>query len=113
MPPPKTPKKPSATEKKTAQTGMMEELDAPRPGYVTPKKPGKEEEFDSPVKSVEVEEPTEEEAEIGSRQEKLEKDLMSASTEGGRKRRHTRKHAKKSKKVRKTRKVKKHGKRKH
>lgn len=110
MPPPKTPKKEKSTEAKTAQTGMMEELDAPRPGYVTPKKNTNDDLTDSPVKSVEVSEPTKEEVEIGSRQEKLEKDLMSA--QGGRKRRHTKKH-KKSKKAHKTRKTKKHGKRKH
>jgi hypothetical protein len=52
MPPPSTPKKSKPTQARTAQTGMMEELDAPRPGYVTPKpKTGTEADdlTDSPV----------------------------------------------------------------
>ncbi len=108
MPPPKTPKKPSATEKKTAQTGIMPELDAPLPGYLTPKKKtGTEDDdlTDSPVRSVNVDMPTAEEAEIGSRQEEFEKSI---NRSGGKSRRKS----KKSKKTRKTRKAKKHGKRK-
>lgn len=103
MPPP-TPKKANATEKKTAQTGMMEELDAPRPGYVTPKKKtGTEDDdlTDSPVKVVEVSKPTADEAEVGARNEELRKAINRA---GGKSRR-------KHKKTRKTRKHKKHGKR--
>jgi hypothetical protein len=110
MPPPATPKKMKATAPKTAQTGMMPELDAPLPGYITPKKKtGTEDDdlTDSPVRSVDVSMPTKEEAEIGSRQEEFDKSLRSAM--GGKSRR---KH-KKSKKTRKTRKVKKHGKRRH
>lgn len=98
--------------KRTAQTGMMEELDAPRPGYVTPKrKTGTEDDdlTDSPVRSVEVSEPTAEEAAIGSRQEEFQKAIGVASRGMGRKSRKS----KKSKKTRKTRKVKKHGKRRH
>lgn len=108
MPPPKTPKKSSATEKKTAQTGMMPDLDAPLPGYVTPKKKtGTEDDdlTDSPVKTVEVSEPTADEAEVASRNEEVRKGISRAM--GGKSRR---KH-KKSKKTRKTRKHKKHGKR--
>lgn len=90
---------------------MMEELDAPRPGYVTPKrKTGTEDDdlTDSPVRSVEVSEPTAEEAAIGSRQEEFQKAIGVASRKGGKSRK-----SKKSKKTRKTRKVKKHGKRRH
>jgi len=87
----------------------MKGLTPAKPGYVTPKK---DEEDYSPVKEVELGEPLTEEqkrevAEVGSRQEELNKALISAK--GGKSRR---KH-KKSKKSRKTRKVKKHGKRKH
>ena len=106
---PGAPKKSKGTEKKTAQTGLMPELDAPRPGYVTPKKKtGTEDDdlTDSPVKSVEVSKPTKEEAEIGSRQEELDEALRNAKGQGRKSRKH-----KKSKKTRKTRKVKKHGKR--
>lgn len=111
---PGAPRKSKGTEKKTAQTGMMEELDAPRPGYVTPKKKtGTEVDdlTDSPVKVVEVSEPTADEAEIGSRNEKVRRGLLEAEKEMKMgKGRRSRKH-KKSKKHRKTRKVKKHGKR--
>ena len=110
MPPP-TPKKAKSTVPKTAQTGMMPELDAPLPGYLTPKKKtGTDDDdlTDSPVRSVNVDMPTAEEAAIGSRQEKLERDMGMAAMGKGRK---SRKH-KKSKKTRKTRKTKKHGKRK-
>lgn len=105
MPPPKTPTKPKYTKQTTAQTGMMEEMDAIRPGYMTPKKMGAEDDY-SPVRSVKVSTPTAEEADIGSRQEEFDNSLKNAR--GGKSRK-----SRKAKKTRKTRKVKKHGKRKH
>ena len=110
MPPPTAPKKSKATEQKTAQTGMMEELDYVGRKNITPKKgvPSGEDYDEENVKIVDVSEPTAEEAEIASRQEELEKSIATAKGRGRKSRKH-----KKSKKTRKTRKVKKHGKRKH
>jgi hypothetical protein len=110
MPPP-APKKSSATEKKTAQTGLMPELDYVGSKNITPKKGvAPEEDYDEEnVKTVDISGPSsKEEIEIGSRQEKVERDLEAARGKGRKSRKN-----KKSKKSRKTRKVKKHGKRKH
>lgn len=94
-----------STEQKTAQTGMMEEMDAVRPGYMTPKKKEADESY-SPVRSVDISTPTEEEARIGSRQEQFTKSMLTGK--GGKSRK-----SKKTKKTRKTRKVRKHGTRRH
>jgi len=93
----------------------MKGLSPVQPGYMTPKKesgigspdysPAKEIDLGEELSSSEKSEM----AEVGSRQEKLDRDMKSAAMGKGRR---SRKH-KKSKKSRKTRKVKKHGKRKH
>ena len=107
---PGAPKKSNPTQAKTAQTGMYEKLDAVDPSYVTPKKmdkrePDQPEEY-SPASSVDLSEPTKDEIEVGSMQEKFSKSLMSAR---GRKRKtkHSKKTAKKTRKVKKTKKTKK------
>jgi hypothetical protein len=99
---PGAPKKSKSTEAKTAQTGLMERMDYVGKQNITPRKGVSEgDDYDEEnVKEIDVELPTEEEAEIGSRQEKFMKAIRTAK--GGKKR-----------KSRKTRKVKKHGKRKH
>jgi len=111
MPPPKTPKKEKSTDARTTDREPMKGLTPPKPGYVTPKK---DDEDYSPAKEIDLGEELSsseksEMAEVGSRQEKLDRDMKSAAMGKGRR---SRKH-KKSKKSRKTRKVKKHGKRKH
>jgi hypothetical protein len=83
----------------------MEEMDAVRPGYMTPKKKEADDSY-SPARSVSVSTPTQEEALIGSRQEQFTKSMLTGK--GGKSRK-----SKKAKKTRKTRKVKKHGKRRH
>ncbi len=95
---PGAPKKSKSTEAKTAQTGMMSELDPVRPGYRTPKKGvDPEEDYDEEnIRSVDVSLPTAEEAEIAARNEKLRKALLTAK--GGKHRKH--------RKMRKTRKLK-------
>jgi len=100
---PSAPKKSKSTEAKTAQTGMMPGLDYVGRQNITPKKGVEpDEDYDEEnVREVEVELPTEEEAEITSRNEKLRKALITAK--GGKKRRRVG-----SKKTRKLKKVRKH-----
>lgn len=100
---PATPKKSKSTEAKTSQTGLMTGLDYVGRQNITPKKGvSEEEDFDEEnVRSVDVELPTVEEAQIASRQEKFRKAILTAK--GGKQR--------KRKGSKKTRKVKKHGKR--
>lgn len=93
---PSTPKKAKATEARTAQTGMYEELDLVDSKYITPKQKGRDEEY-SPVKSVEASSPTEDEIGVAARQEEFQKRIMK-----GKSRRHKRKLSKKTRKVKKT-----------
>lgn len=97
------PKKSKSAEAKTSQTGLMTGLDYVGRQNITPKKGvAPEDDFDEEnVRSVDVDLPTVEEAQIASRQEKFRKAILTAK--GGKKH--------KQKKSRKTRKVKKHGKR--
>lgn len=110
MPPP-TPKK-AKSEGRTTDPEPMEGLTPVKPGYITPKKQPVVGSPDySPAEVVDLgkdltEKEKSELAGIGSRQEKLQKDLATAM-KGTSRRKH-----KKSKKTRKTRKAKKHGKRK-
>lgn len=98
---PTTPKKPKATEARTAQTGMYSELDYVGKKFITPKKGVNEEEnYDEEnLVSVEAEPVTKEEAEIAARQEKYVKGIITAK--GGKKRRRSLKKTKKVKKHRK------------
>jgi hypothetical protein len=98
---PGAPKKSKSTDAKTAQTGMMTGLDYVGRQNITPKKGvDPDEDYDEEnVKSVEVESPTKEEAEVASRQEKFRKALLTAK--GGKKRKHN-----VSKKTRKNKKTK-------
>lgn len=100
---PSTPKKSKSTESKTAQTGMMTGLDYVGRQNITPKKGVEpEEDYDEEnVREVEVEEPTKEEAEIASRQEKFRKAMLTAK--GGKQRK-----SRGSKKTRKLKKARKH-----
>lgn len=100
---PGAPKKSKSTEAKTAQTGIMSELDPERPGYKTPKKGvDPDDDYDEEnIREVEVESPTEDEGKVASRNEQLRKALLTAK--GGKKRRRmgskkTRKAKRKSKK---------------
>jgi hypothetical protein len=90
---PGAPKKEKSTEAKTAQTGMMSDLDPVRPGYRTPKKGvDPEEDYDEEnVRSVDVSLPTKEEVEIASRNEKFRKAIVTAKGGKQRKRKGTKK----------------------
>lgn len=93
------PKKEKSKVARTAQTGLMEGLDYPGKGMITPKK-GVEDDLDEEnVVSVDIPEPTKEETEIASRQEKFRKAIMTAK--GGKKKRRSLKKTKKVKKHRK------------
>jgi hypothetical protein len=87
------PKKPTPTEAKTAQTGMMSPLNYKGKEFITPKK-GDDYDEDNVV-SVEVTSPTKEEIEIASRQEEVAKAIMRAK---GRKTKKSKKSSKKTKK---------------
>lgn len=91
-----TPRKPKMTERKTAQTGLMEGLDYD-PTIVTPKKGENYDEENA--KPIDISEPTKEEADIAARQEQFRKAILTAK--GGKKKRRSTKKVKKIKKHRK------------
>jgi hypothetical protein len=93
------PKKTNPRSARTAQTGLMEGLDYPGKGMITPKK-GVEDDFDEEnVVSIDIPKTTQEEEAIASRQEKFRKAILTAK--GGKKKRRSMKKTKKVKKHRK------------